>query len=203
MAVIEQVALPGVMGPGNKVVALNLDDFIDDWLWATAEFSNADTGDLQLFSASRGQTQPGSTGNNTDLDTNIVDPGRLPTGWQMYIFSIGIEVATAAATVADHQNIQNGILSELWIVSKSYSEGRVSFFPHGGGIAGHTTATAATVLTNGVAAAGARRVMTIPHKIGEHEAFYHKLRLLGTSLTLSGDTNIAVSYTGIIGRSVQ
>lgn len=204
MAVIDSVQLPGLG------VKLKLRDYVDDAMFASADVSHGQATDLQVFTASRGQPRPGAGSTlNTDLDTNIIDPGRLPTGWLMYVFGIGIETPANIAA-SDLQSIMGLLLFELWIVNKAYSEGHLGNYPYGGGMTGSASTTQNdTVIqnwTNGVPAAGARRMLAIPHKIGSGETFFGKIRFPETGPTFANSEakhKLTVHLFGIIGRGVQ
>lgn len=205
MAVIDQVQLPGLG------VKLKLRDYVDDFIFASADVSHNQATDLQLFTAARGQGRPGAAAGvlNTELDTNIIDPGRLPTGWLMYVFSIGIELPSNI-NANDIQQLMSTTLFELWIVNKAYSEGHLGNYPYGGGISGSvsTTENDTTIQSwnNGVPAAGAKRMLAIPHKIGSGETFFGKLRYPDGGPQYSageGRKKITVHLGGVIGRGVQ
>lgn len=189
--------------PGLGEIALG--DWVDDHLWATANVSTTQSSDLQVFTSGRGQQKPGTTSTATDYEVYVPEPGRMPTGWEMLVFSIRLEtVATVSA--ADIQNLENTLLHEFWILGKVYSQGPMSFYPAGGGVSGavSTTANATTTATwvNGVPAQGAAKQFLVPHKIGSGEAFFSKLRF-PTAASLSGTRDVRVVLAGLLKRSVQ
>lgn len=189
--------------PGIGEVALG--DWIDDHLWATGQVGTAQSADLQVFTSGRGQTKPGTSSTATDYDVFVPEPGRMPTGWEMLVFSVRIDLP-AAVSAADIQDLQTKLLHEFWILGKAYSQGPLTFYPSGGGIAGAVSTTAnATSLqnwNNGVPAIGAARQFLVPHKIGSGEAFYSKLRF-PTAASLGSARDVRVVLQGLLKRSVQ
>ena len=189
--------------PGYGEIALG--DWVDDYLWGTAEVDNGQTTDLQVFTSGRGQQKPGGSGTNSDFDVYVPEPGRMPTGWEMLVFAIGVEI-DFAADLAEHQSLQGTLLHEFWILGKVYSQGHLAYYPLGGGIsAAVATGNAVDFLAinNGVPAAGARKQYIVPHKIASGEAFFSKLRFPGGAPVLTASRNIAVVLSGLIKRSVQ
>lgn len=189
--------------PGLGEIALG--DWVDDHMWGTAQIGTAQSADLQVFTSGRGQQKPGTTSTNTDYDVFVPEPGRMPTGWEMLVFSIRLEVV-ANINNADILNLQQTLLHEFWILSKCYSQGPMSFYPAGGGNAGavSTTANATTTAswTNGVPAQGAAKQFLVPHKIGSGEAFFSKIRF-PTAASLGSTRDVRVVLAGLIKRSVQ
>ena len=198
MASVRAINVPGL---GE----VSLGDWIDDFLWATASVATTQSADLQVFTSGRGQSLPGATTTATDYQVYVPEPGRMPTGWEMLIFSIRIELAPAVSA-ADIQDFSNRLLHEFWILGKVYSQGPMTLYPAGGGPAGavSTTSNATTTANwvNGVPAVGATRQFLVPHKIGSGESFFSKLRF-PTAASLGTAQAVRVVLQGLLKRSVQ
>lgn len=198
MASVRAINVPGI---GE----VQLGDWIDDHLWASASVATTQAADLQVFTSGRGQALPGTTSTATDYEVYVPEPGRMPTGWEMLVFGISVDLPPAI-TLADIQDLQNRMLLEFWILGKVYSQGPMQLYPGGSGQAGFVSntsnATAREGYTNGVPAVGAIRQFLVPHKIASGESFFAKIRH-PTAASLGAARVCRTVLRGLLKRSVQ
>jgi len=103
-----QVIMPmqaGFVGvpPGTPTIALGdgrvvqVADYVDDKHWATVEFQNGDTTQLDAMVSVAGNPIPGGTRATSMADTNLPRAGNqgLPPAWEFYVYSVACEVMRA------------------------------------------------------------------------------------------------------------
>lgn len=169
--------------PNGQTIAI--EDWIDDKLYSTVQFSNGQTTPVEAFTAGRSQQIPGGTRTLTNVDTNVPRSGDtgLPMSWEMYIYGIGVKVVRAmrAATGAANPVLQdgNGALSDppqlrtLFNIdrvtflyfeynAKRYTYGVMQDYPQGHGFNVFSTNPAFELAQNGIPSPRDRNALVLP-----------------------------------------
>lgn len=219
--------------PGTTTIRLGdgrvvqLGDFIDDKMFGVGEFTTGDTDAQDVFTNGRGAAVPGGTRNASKLDNNLQRPGGvgLPNSWEMFVYSIGIEVTrairTGTITLASYSetprlaflfDFARKTHFEYKYNGKGYTEGVLTEYPQGLGLFAQATANDVENVVNGPPSPRERVSLAIPlHE--EQGIAFNAIFSPMTALTLSqtprdnGTTldslDVKVRKFGIIRRNVN
>ena len=181
----------------NGVQSFDLTDFGPYPLWSTVTLGKTQSTEIVYFQYAKGSAKPGSSSNGTKFDTNLEsNSGQLGASDEMLIWAMRI-ILPPAITLADIQDIANKTYTALYIaISKPVAEGRLEFFPAGGGVYGVTTQNAAEAWTNGHPAAQSGRVFASPHYLGGITTFYAKQEF-PVALSLSATRDPCIVLDGL------
>jgi hypothetical protein len=208
---------------------LQLVDWIDDKHWSTVEWQTGDTADISVFSAAGSQSIPGGTRALLKTDTNIPRTGDngLPSSWEFYVYSIGVEymraarAAGATLTIADYSNpadlgsvfdLDRKLFAEYKYNGKPYTSGLCRDYPAGAGPFMQGTPNNSVSVVNGVPSPRDRATMVLP--IWEREGLSYVLTLTPVSALainqVALDNGVALTFVdqrwvkrGLIKRQVN
>lgn len=186
--------------PDGSSVALA--DWIDDKLYGSVEFANAQNAPVEAFAAGRSQTIPGGTRVQTRVDTNIPRNGDsgLPKDWEMLVYSIGIRcqrVHRTPFTLAAYSNqamlntlfgIDRMVSVSLEYNNKSYSTGIISDYPCGCGFQVFSTNGAFEIAQNGMPSPRDRVSLVLPIHFREN---------LGFKVVFQPESALAIAQTAL------
>lgn len=180
------------VAPGTTTITLEngqtiqISDWIDDKMYSTVQLNNGQNGPVEAFSAGRSQQIPGGTRTSTRVDTNIPRAGSagLPKDWEMYVYSVGVEVVRACrgltATPTTPQladgggalsdpptlrtlfNIDRVTYLEYQYNGKTYSQGVMQNYPQGHGFSTFSTNAFFELAQNGVPSPRDRNALVLP-----------------------------------------
>ena len=214
------------VAPGTTTLTLPdgqqimLVDWIDDKIFGSVELEDSDTSAVEAYSNGRSQPIPGGTRAQTKVDTNIPKAGDsgLPKDWEMLVYGWGVEFVRTAATAtlaaastpvthALAYGVDRLTAFDYQYNGKSYTTGRISDYPRGGGLVAQyfTTANATTfdAVNNGSQSPRDRVALVLP--VHEREGLGYKAVLqpesaldIGTSLFM----DLRVIKNGLIKRTV-
>lgn len=175
MATLKKIRLPD----GKEIT-------LADWgaypLRSTLELVNRNgTGvaetEIRLFTYTVGQQVPTTNRNADDLDCNNALPSQMPVDEEMLVYTMQIE----ADPRCNPQTLQNIVLRTMFTLSvggiKNYTDGPITRYPSGGGLAGFSVINNSSVLSNGVPGVHAAKQMAIPVHIAGGEKFWAIFRL--------------------------
>lgn len=182
----------------SGIMSFDLTDFGPYPIWSTVQLSTTQSTDITYFQYGRGSPLPGGGGaNGTVLDTNLENnAGQLGAADEMLIWAMRI-LFPSNITLANLQDIINKTYTALYIsIQKPVSEGRIEFFPAGGGISGTTVVTSAEQWTNGRPDASAGRVFASPHYLAGITTFYARQQFV-SALALSTTVKPCIVLDGL------
>lgn len=161
----------------RAMIPPQLKDVIQQPLYDTVRIPHGTSQKYTLFQEKRGQGVSAvvGTGTKTELDTNLIEQGRIPKGYLYRITGIGIEGVAqydgtnyAPVSPSVLANFLLNALVKLNIGEKTYLVVPASGIPAGVGI--YTAAT--TVATAGLPAPNMTfKKLNIPHNLSENRNF--------------------------------
>jgi hypothetical protein len=170
MATLKKIKLPD----GKEIT-------LADWgaypLRSTVELVNVNgigvaPAEIRVFTYTVGQQVPLTNRNADDLDCNNALPSQMPVDEEMLVYSMQIE----ADPRCNPQTLQNIVLRTLFMLVvggiKNYTDGPITRYPSGGGIAGFSIIANASVVQNGMAGVHAAKQLAIPVHIAGGEKFW-------------------------------
>lgn len=113
---------------------VSVEDWIDDKLYNTVQFTNGQVASVTAFSAGYSQQISGGTRTTTRVDTNIPRSGDsgLPQSWEMFIYGIGIKLVRVmrAATGQTSPALADGsgALSNVPTLATLFNVDRLTYF---------------------------------------------------------------------------
>lgn len=205
----------------NPIVP-NMADYVNWFLYDR----NAYAAGAAIPTNSKLFTVPIGTAGKTKSDTNLEQVSVLPNPYWMNVTHLGFYFNPTVLTI-DIDALFDQSYFEFWVNNKVYIEGKLNMFPAGGGIAGFSTRTTQSQLTNGFPQPSNMIDMRIPGgtnlgnmvadgltgiNILQQQNFKIELNLPGGALTLSASDltpnpgtglTIACYLYGVLSRSVQ
>ena len=194
--------MAGTVGvaPGTTTITLpngqtvSIEDWIDDKLYSTVQFSNGQTTPVEAFVSGRSQPIPGGTRAATRVDTNVPRSGDtgLPMSWEMYIYGIGIKMVRvcrpqtnqAQPVLADGSgalsdpptlrtlfNVDRVTYLEFSYNDKKYTYGVMQDYPQGHGFNVFSTNASFELAQNGVPSPRDRNALVLPIWLRENLAY--------------------------------
>ncbi len=189
-------------------------------VWSTVILPKTPAGELQAFSYGVGGTVSGSgaagagavTANKQE--TNMRTPNQF-VDESMNVYAVAIQVcpytksaysagkADATLTLASHQIIESDVLFRFHVGGdKPFAEGRVTWFPAGGGLYGTVVGASINIVNNLPTHAAIRRwEYTLP--IGRVEKFWGEFSVPRASAAMSENAAVVVRLLGVRARGVQ
>lgn len=158
----------------SGVMSFDLTDFGPYPLWSTCLLQNTQSTIMTYFQYGIGSPIPGGGGSTaTKLDTNLQNnAGQLSASDEMLIWAMRIIIAPDV-DLETIQDLLKKTYTALYIaIQKPTAEGRIEFFPAGGGISGTSVATGQQQWTNGRPGANDGRTFASPHYLGGITTFY-------------------------------
>ena len=179
--------------PNGKVVALS--DWVDDRLFGTVQFNDADAGQVECFSSGRSQQIPGGKRNAQEVDTNLPRAGSNGLGkdYEMLIYGVAIKPVRAMRAPAlggdpilgDNSGFaysdalrlrtlfqfERMTAFEFQYNEKPYCRGTIADFPAGTGYYVFATSTNFELAQNGVPSPRDRQAMVLPIHMKEGLSF--------------------------------
>jgi len=201
-------------------VLKKLRDVIEQPFYDTVRLAHGSQSKILLFQEIVGQGTSAikGSGPKTELDTNMIESGRVPKGYAYQINGIGVEVVAlfdgtnlTYPTLETIQSFAMNTLLKLVIGEKPYVKAPVLFLPAGTGIsAAVATTQSATTLTPATLGTPQKvnlRKLAIPHRISENRNFYIELdNTNGNAYDFGGSGRaliVRVYLDGILWRIVQ
>lgn len=195
--------MAGTVGvaPGTTTITLpngqtvSIEDWIDDKLYSTVQFTNGQTSPVEAFVSGRSQPIPGGTRASTRVDTNVPRSGDtgLPMSWEMYIYGIGVQMvrvmraptaAPTSPTLADGNgalsnppqlvtlfNVDRVTYLEFVYNDKKYTYGVMQDYPQGHGYNVFSTNPSFELAQNGVPSPRDRNALVLPIWLRENLAY--------------------------------
>lgn len=193
--------MAGTVGvaPGTTTITLpngqtvSIEDWIDDKLYSTVQFSNGQTTPVEAFVAGRSQPIPGGTRAATRVDTNVPRSGDtgLPMSWEMYIYGIGVKMVRAmransggnvvlsdgSGALSDPPqlrtlfNCDRVIYLEFSYNDKRYTYGVMQDYPQGHGFNVFSTNATFELAQNGIPSPRDRNALVLPIWLRENLAY--------------------------------
>ena len=195
--------MAGTVGvaPGTTTITLpngqtvSIEDWIDDKLYSTVQFTNGQTTPVEAFVTGRSQPVSGGTRAATRVDTNVPRSGDtgLPMSWEMYVYGIGIKMvrvmraptaAPTAPTLADSAgafsdppqlrtlfNVDRVTYLEFVYNDKRYTYGVMQDYPQGHGFYVFSTNSNFELAQNGVPSPRDRNALVLPIWLRENLAY--------------------------------
>lgn len=195
--------MAGTVGvaPGTTTITLpngqtvSIEDWIDDKLYSTVQFTNGQTTPVEAFVAGRSQIISGGSRTSTRVDTNVPRSGDtgLPMSWEAYIYGIGVKMvrvmraptaAPTAPTLADGSgalsdppqlrtlfNVDRVTYLEFAYNDKRYTYGVMQDYPQGHGYYVFSTNANFEVAQNGVPSPRDRNALVLPIWLRENLAY--------------------------------
>lgn len=159
----------------SGVMSFDLTDFGPYPIWSTALVANNQATVLTYFQYGIGSPMPGGGAgvNATKVDTNLQNnAGQLSASDEMLIWALRIVLAPDIDLLTIQDFLKKTYTALYIAIQKPTAEGRVEFFPAGGGISGSTVATGQEQWTNGRPGANDGRTFASPHYLGGITTFY-------------------------------
>jgi len=173
---------------------IQIEDWIDDKLYSTVQFTNGQTFGLQAFVNGRAQPINGGTRTSTRVDSNLARAGDtgLPMSWEMFIYGIGIKMVRVERPAENATQPQfpdtNGALSdpatlrtlfnvdrvtylEFKYNDKVYTSGVIQDYPQGHGFNVFSTNANFELAQNGVPSPRDRNALVLPIWMRENIAY--------------------------------
>lgn len=173
---------------------ISIEDWIDDKLYSTVQFSNGQTTPVEAFVSGRSQPIPGGTRASTRVDTNVPRSGDtgLPMSWEMYIYGIGVKMTRACRpptgatnpVLADGSgalsdpptlrtlfNVDRVTYLEFSYNDKKYTFGVMQDYPQGHGFNVFSTNANFELAQNGVPSPRDRNALVLPIWLRENLAY--------------------------------
>lgn len=192
-------------------------DWIDDKLYSTVQFSNAQTTPVEAFSVTRSQQIPGGTRPTTRVDTNIERTGDtgLPPAREMLVYGIGVEIVRVSRpqtggtqpvlsdgtgalsdppTLRTLFNIDRLTYLEFLYNAKAYTQGVMKDYPAGVGYYVFSTNMVFELAQNGVPSPRDRIALVLPIPLREGISY---------KMTFSPDATIAIAQLASDGGAVM
>jgi hypothetical protein len=142
--------------------------------------------EIRVFTYTVGQQVPTTNRNADELDCNNALPSQMPVDEEMLVYTMQVE----ADPRCNPQTMQSIVLRTLFTLSvggiKNYTDGPITRYPSGGGIAGFSVIANASVISNGVPGVHAAKQMAIPVHIGGGEKFWGIYRFFQRQEALAG-----------------
>jgi len=169
MATLKKIRLPD----GKEIT-------LADWgaypLRTTIELVNQNgavaPNELRVFSYTVGQQVPSTNRNADDLDANNALGSQMPVDEEMLVYTMQIEADPRCTPVT----LQNIVLRTLFMLNvggiKNYTDGPITRYPAGGGIAGFSVIGNATIISNGSPGTHAAKQLAVPTHIAGGEKFW-------------------------------
>lgn len=143
--------------------------------------------------------------NKDKADTNMQVSKKLPTGWKMVVWKVGVHIA-ASATIDDAKLILDNAVLNFEVDNRSILEGPVFCFPAGFGLFGAatTTATATTIqiVSNGSPAPNSVAPLSKPIILTGDNTFQATIKYYD-AVTLSAATYVYVVLWGWIQKPIR
>lgn len=178
--------------PDGRVVAI--EDWIDDKLYSTVQFTNGQTTPVEAFVAGRSAPIPGGTRTSTRADNNSPRAGDtgLPMSWEMFVYGIGIMLTRVmrAPTGAQQPVFADGsgalsdppTLRTLFSIDrvtyiefnfndKVYTRGVMQDYPQGHGYNVFSTNATFELAQNGIPSPRDRNALVLPIWLRENLAY--------------------------------
>lgn len=193
--------MAGTVGvaPGTTTITLpngqtvSIEDWIDDKLYSTVQFTNGQTSPVEAFVSGRSQPIPGGTRAATRVDTNVPRSGDtgLPMSWEMYIYGIGVKMvrvmranSSGSVVLADGSgalsnppqlitlfNVDRVTYLEFSYNDKKYTYGVLQDYPQGHGFNVFSTNSSFELAQNGVPSPRDRNALVLPIWLRENLAY--------------------------------
>ncbi len=195
--------MAGTVGvaPGTTTITLpngqtvSIEDWIDDKLYSTVQFTNGQTTPVEAFVSGRSQVISGGARTSTRVDTNVPRSGDtgLPMSWEAYIYGIGVKMvrvmraptaAPTAPTLADGSgalsdpptlrtlfNVDRVTYLEFAYNDKRYTYGVMQDYPQGHGFAVFSTNANFELAQNGIPSPRDRNALVLPIWLRENLAY--------------------------------
>lgn len=205
----------------NPIVP-NMADYVNWFLYDRAVFAAA----ASIPTNSKLFTVPIGTAGKTKSDTNLEQVSQLMNPHWMNVTHLGFYFNPNVLDI-DINALFDQSYFEFWVNSKVYAEGKLNMFPAGGGIAGFSTKTTQSAMTNGFPQPSNMIDLRIPGgtnlgsmvadgltgiNILQQQTFKIELNLPGGALVLTANNavpnpgnglTLACYLYGILSRSVQ
>ena len=193
--------MAGTVGvaPGTTTITMpngqtvSIEDWIDDKLYSTVQFTNGQTTPVEAFVSGRSQPIPGGTRAATRVDTNVPRSGDtgLPMSWEMYIYGIGVKMVRVmransggSVVLADGSGALSNppTLTTLFQVDrvtylefiyndKRYTYGVLQDYPQGHGFNVFSTNATFELAQNGIPSPRDRNALVLPIWLRENLAY--------------------------------
>jgi len=193
--------MAGTVGvaPGTTTITMpngqtvSIEDWIDDKLYSTVQFSNGQTTPVEAFVSGRSQPIPGGTRAATRVDTNVPRSGDtgLPMSWEMYIYGIGVKMtrvmransggsvvlADGSGALSDPPqlktlfNVDRVTYLEFIYNDKRYTYGVMQDYPQGHGFNVFSTNATFELAQNGIPSPRDRNALVLPIWLRENLAY--------------------------------
>lgn len=193
--------MAGTVGvaPGTTTITMpngqtvSIEDWIDDKLYSTVQFTNGQTTPVEAFVSGRSQPVPGGTRAATRVDTNVPRSGDtgLPMSWEMYIYGIGVKMtrvmransggsvvlADGSGALSDPPqlrtlfNVDRVVYLEFVYNDKRYTYGVMQDYPQGHGFNVFSTNATFELAQNGIPSPRDRNALVLPIWLRENLAY--------------------------------
>jgi len=157
--------------------------------------------EIRYFGYSIGGTVPGGAA-ATKVDTNLLNGnGQLGAAEEMLIYSMRV-ILPPDISLGDIQDLLAKTYTAFYIAAqKPSAEGRLEFFPAGGGISGVTTRNEAEAWTNGAPQSIASRVFATPHYLAGTVTFW-AAQEFSAALAMAAARRVCIVLDGLRKRPV-
>lgn len=183
--------------PDGRTV--QIEDWIDDKLYSTVQFTNGQTTGVEAFVNGRSQPINGGTRTSTQVDSNMARAGDtgLPMSWEMFVYGIGIKMTRVMrpatgetnprladtggalsdpATLQTLFNVDRMTFVKFVFNEKAYTTGVMQDYPQGHGFSFFTTNANREIAQNGIPSPRDRNALVLPIWLRENIAFRLEFR---------------------------